>query len=234
MEQIVLKNVTKTYNNKCVLEDISQTFMCGHSYAFSGHNGYGKSTLLRLISGITRPEKGKVVYSKKFSFSFVPEKFRPTALSGRIFLERMGEIDGLTKTQLSSRINQFAESFYMSDMLDIPMKKMSKGTLQKIGIIQALLKEPDILLLDEPLSGQDMASQKVFSNRINELRDKGVTVFMACHESWLVDTSADTVFTIENRQLVPRLEIQKRIYKLLLEKTESAAVREDMKLCNGV
>ena len=83
-------------------------------------------------------------------------------------------------------IKRLGEDFFLSEMLDLSMQSLSKGTLQKISVMQALLAKPDVLLLDEPLSGQDRESQKVFVQKINMLRNAGTTIFMSCHEKKLV------------------------------------------------
>ncbi len=77
------------------------------------------------------------------------------------------------------------------------MKYLSKGTLQKVGVIQALLKIPDILILDEPLSGQDVQSQEMFVKLMKELNQGGMTLVMACHEKYLVEQLAQEVYQID-------------------------------------
>lgn len=220
-DSIYVKNLSKKYNGECVLDDINQTFSCGHSYAFLGHNGCGKSTFLRLLSGLTVPTKGSVTYSRPFTFTFVPEKFKPISLTGRTFLRRMGQLDGISAACTNEKINQMAKDFFLDEMLDIPMKSLSKGTLQKIGVIQAMLKQPDILLLDEPLSGQDVESQKVFADKINEMREAGITVFMSCHEKWIVDAISDRVYSIKEGHLISNLDVCEQNYILFVERTSA-------------
>ena len=114
----------------------------------------------------------------------------------------MGKMEKLEGVELETRVCGLAEEFFVSNMLDIPMKYLSKGSLQKIGVIQALLKEPDILILDEPLSGQDVMSQQVFIQKIQELRKHNVTVLMSCHEPYLVDAIADEVYQFVDGKIV--------------------------------
>jgi len=230
MEQIVLKGLSKQYNHRWVIEDINQSFSCNDSYAFVGHNGCGKSTLLRLISGLTIPTGGSVEYSRLFRFSYVPEKFKPTALTGRAYLKRMCEIDRVEKKTSDQKTEKLAEDFFLSEMLDVPMKNLSKGTLQKIGVLQALIQEPDILLLDEPLSGQDQESQKVFIQKINALRDCGTTIFMSCHEKKIIDALANRIYTIEDKKLLPYTDLQKQQCTLyLVPKEKTIHAWENMK-----
>ena len=152
------------------------------------HNGCGKSTLIKIMAGLIQPTTGKISYPNgKPMFHYLPEKFYPTPLKTREYLERMGEIDGIPHKELKKKIEVLAEDFYVSEFLDTSMKLLSKGTLQKIGVIQALLSEPEVMLLDEPLSGQDIDSKKVFIHKINKLREKGITIVISCHEKELTD-----------------------------------------------
>lgn len=228
--EIVLSNISKKYNDNWVIKDINQTFSSGCSYSFVGQNGCGKSTLLRILSGLTVPTEGKVQYSRKLSFAYVPDKFKPVKLTGRDFLRFLGNIDQISGNTLESRINQLSNEFFIDQMLDISLREMSKGTLQKILVIQALLKNTDIILLDEPLTGQDQDSQKVFVDKINMLRTQGVTVFMCCHEKWLNNAISDKIFTFQNKQLISYCPSLKHQYILLIDKAVDSAIPwENMK-----
>lgn len=234
MEQITLTNITKKYNNTTILNNISQSFRPGQSIAFVGHNGCGKSTLLRIIAGLTAPTSGKVSYGRPLLFHYVPEKFMPVSLTGRTYLIRMGELDGLKTEVINEKIEQLGSDFFLSELLDVSMKSLSKGTLQKIGVIQALMKTPDVLMLDEPLSGQDEASQKVFIHKINKLRTEGVTVFMSCHEQSLVNAISEKTYTILNGELVSYQPENEREYALILENTGNQDIPQGMvKFGNG-
>ena len=194
MEIIRLENIVKKYNGKYVLNHISRSFEQGKSAAFTGHNGCGKSTLLKCMAGLLAPDEGSVRHTGSLLFHYIPEKFPPTAVTAGEFLLRMGQISGIGTKEGKRVIEEMAHHFFMEELLDMPMKVLSKGTLQKTGVIQALLKKPDVLLLDEPLSGQDEASQKVFVEKICGLRSEGVTIFMVCHEKNLVEAIADEIY----------------------------------------
>lgn len=200
---ITLEHVGKKYNKKIVLDDISLTVWRGQSVAFTGHNGCGKSTLLKIIAGLVNPTSGTVHYERPWLFHYVPEHFPKMNLTAGQYLTYMGGLDGLGREETEERIRCLSEDLFVSTMLDIPMKHLSKGSLQKIGVIQALLREPEVLLLDEPLSGQDVMSQDVFIRKIKELQEHKVTIFMSCHEPYLVDAIADVVYRFEDGHLSP-------------------------------
>lgn len=229
MEIISLQNVSKQYNGKVILNEVNAGFQCKESVAFVGHNGCGKSTLLKIISKLVKPTSGSVLYQKPLLFHYIPEKFQPVAMTGREFLTCMGAIDGIERSELEKKIEMNARDFFISDLMDIPMKSLSKGTLQKVVVVQAFLKQPDVLLLDEPLSGQDTASQNVFINRINQFREQGVTILMSCHERRLVEAISEKVYTFDQGKLV-QYQYTNDIYDILiLENVKNLPLLRNMK-----
>lgn len=235
---IHLQQINKRYGDKWVLRDITHSFEEGSATAFVGHNGCGKSTLLKLLSGVIRPTQGKVRYDRPLIFHYVPEKFPAIQLTAEQYLLHMGKIDGLPQDRLQSEIRELAEDFHMAEHLHSRMAALSKGTLQKVGVIQALLTMPDVLLLDEPLSGQDVDAQKVFIEKVNELRGRGITLFMSCHEPELVAAITEKAYTIEQGRLLPcRVSAQEK-YQVLLcwegeEEVRQQAAEELAAAANG-
>jgi len=201
-EIIRIEGLSKSYNFKTVLDRLDLSIYESQSIAFVGHNGCGKSTLLKLTARLIRPDRGQVVHRKKLLFHYVPEHFPKMNITARQYLTSMGLLDGLTAAEINEKIEELSAELFMADMISKPMKNLSRGTLQKVGVIQALLSKPQLLLLDEPLSGQDMDSQAVFIDKVNELRKQGVTVLMSCHEQHLIERVSDTVYRIENGRIV--------------------------------
>lgn len=194
---IELKNVSKIYNGKVIFEDVNLKLEEGKVAAFVGHNGCGKSTMLKVISGLIRKDRGEIIYEKNYRFSYVPEKFPIINMSAIDFLKHMAEIDGIyAKNDGLAHIHKLAKDFYMENMLRKPMKVLSKGTLQKVGVIQALMSNPEVLILDEPLSGQDADSQEVFIEKIKNLKKQGTIILLSAHEPKLIRSLADSVYTI--------------------------------------
>ena len=195
---IELKDVRKSYNGKVIFEDVNLKLEDGTVTAFVGHNGCGKSTMLKVASGLVKKDCGEIIYDAKYRFAYVPEKFPAINMSSRAYLRHMAEIDGIyTKNDSMNRINALAEDFYVDRMLDKPMKNLSKGTLQKIGVIQAIMSNPEVLMLDEPLSGQDVDSQEVFIDKINTLKNQGTIILLSAHEPELINALGDSIYTIK-------------------------------------
>ena len=229
---IALNHIVKEYNKKVVLNDIVLTIEQGQSLAFTGKNGCGKSTLLKVISGLVRPTAGTVCLEKSKLIHYVPEHFPQMRLTAKQYLISMGKMEEIESAELEARIQELAEDFFVSNMLDIPLKYLSKGSLQKIGVIQALLKEPDILLLDEPLSGQDVMSQQVFIQKMRELQKHKVTILMSCHEPYLVDAIADEVYQFADGKIVltdHKSAGEAQWYTMLFIRTKSANIPEKWK-----
>ena len=227
---ITLNHIVKQYNKKVVLNDISLTISEGQSVSFTGHNGCGKSTLLKVIAGLVRPTAGAVSYEKQLLFHYIPEHFPKMSLTAEEYLFSQGKMDGLSVEETKERMKELSEEFFLRQMLDTPLKHLSKGSLQKVGVIQALLKEPDVLLLDEPLAGQDVMSQQVFIEKINELRKNKVIVLMSCHEPYLVDAISDEVYQFDGGKLTEikmQTEQEMKWYTLFFEKQVNAVVPKE-------
>lgn len=193
------KNIKKTYKGKNILKDISLSIKEGEIIALVGTNGCGKSTLLRILAGITMPSAGKVISSPGCRFSYIPDRYEKSGFTIPGFMEHVQRILHIDARE---QLKDYYKNFYLEDMLDTPMKQLSKGTLQKAAIIQALLGEKDVLFMDEPLSGQDIKSQQYFVKEIEKQKKQGLTVIMACHESFLIKELADKVYQIKDGFLV--------------------------------
>lgn len=193
------KKIKKTYKGKEILKDISLSVEEGEIIALVGTNGCGKSTLLRILAGITMPSAGKVVTSPDCRFSFIPDRYEKSAFTIPGFMEH---IQRILHIDANEQLETYYKNFHLEDMLDTPMKQLSKGTLQKAAMIQALLGEKDVLFMDEPLSGQDIKSQQYFVEEIRSQKEQGLSVIMACHEPFLIKELADKVFQIKDGILI--------------------------------
>ncbi|WP_294359721.1 ATP-binding cassette domain-containing protein [uncultured Clostridium sp.] len=198
---IVLENVTKKYDKDIIFSNVSLNINKGESIAIVGKNGKGKSTFLRVISGLTKIEEGNITYSRKLKFNFVPENFTRLNITAREYISLIADIEGINKKDLKEKLKYLVKEFFLEDMMDTPIKFLSKGTIQKVSVLQALFIKPDVLLLDEPLSGQDIASQRNFIKIVKSLIKNDVTVLMACHEALLIKELSNRVLEIDNKSI---------------------------------
>lgn len=227
---IQVSNIIKKYGDKVIYDHANIQINKGESIALLGHNGSGKSTFLRIVCGLTAIDSGEIKFEKKIRFNYIPEHFPQLNITARKYINHIGNIDGLKKQEYIHKSIELFKKFYMDDMIDIPLKHLSKGTLQKVGVIQALLIKPDVLLLDEPLSGQDIDSQKVFITLMNELNEQGTTLIMSCHEKFLVNRISNTVYEIsEGKFQKIRMEyIKEESNILVFERDDDKKVDEDI------
>ncbi|PLS16040.1 hypothetical protein CVD28_18485 [Bacillus sp. M6-12] len=135
------------------------------------------------------------------SCGYIPEHF-PEGIRFQLkeYLILMGQISGINGAEINRRIAVYAERFQIKSFLQTPLKKCSKGTMQKAGIIQALLSDNELLLLDEPLTGLDPASKNELLDILKELKNEHTIVFTA-HEKETADLLADRVFVLEGGRL---------------------------------
>lgn len=201
-EEIVIsaENISKSFGAKNILQNINLSLHKGEAIAITGVNGSGKSTLLRILAGLMRPSSGKVLYPNKYEIAYIPDKYDPCNLELGDFMEMIQRIEGVKLSNQEKE--EIINDLYLQDMIDVKMKNMSKGTLQKVAVIQALIKKRDILFMDEPLSGQDERSKNNFIRRITRCKKEGCAVIMCCHEPFLAKAIADKTFEINKHTLL--------------------------------
>jgi ABC-type multidrug transport system ATPase subunit len=200
---ISLNTISKYFGRKLILKDIDLEITSQNAIALLGPNGSGKSTLLKIIAGLAKISSGAIDYTPQLKIAYIPENFPKIDLTPAEFIKALGLIGGLTPEQVSTSMTELLQAFQMDDMRDVPIKHLSKGTIQKVAVIQALLTTPDVLLLDEPLSGQDIQSQQLFIQMVQKLHQQGVATVMSCHERFLVNQLANTAYEISDHQLIP-------------------------------
>lgn len=201
---IELEKITKNYNGKVVLNNINLDIFENQLLAIIGPNGTGKSTLLRIISGLSTASSGtRIVYNKQkeIRIGYVPDRFPKLNFTPKEYLYYMGSLQGLSKGFIRERSEELFRIFNMQNMKDTRIKYLSKGTIQKVSVMQAIMDKPDMLLLDEPISGQDSEAEKAFIDILEQLKEKGISIVLACHEMYLVERLADRVINIRNGEI---------------------------------
>ncbi|GAB4074133.1 ABC transporter ATP-binding protein [Barrientosiimonas marina] len=180
---IEAQELTKKYSVR-LFSNLSLSVNHGEVLVIRGNNGSGKSTLLKILAGITEPTHGTIKRMKPdLIISYVPEKFPDDIrFTAKQYLYHMGRIQGLTKPELQDRISSLLRQFRLESEHANAIHTFSKGMKQKVGIMQALLAKPDILLLDEPLSGLDTGTQDDLESILYQLKLDGMTILVACHE----------------------------------------------------
>lgn len=223
-----VENLAKKFDKKIILKNINIKFKKGESVAILGKNGVGKSTFLRMLCGLTNISSGKIIVDKNTKFNYIPELYSKLNLTIAQYMKCIKELDNLSDKDFNVKIKALYKEFNLESMEDVPMKHLSKGTLQKVAILQALISKPDILILDEPLTGQDANSQKNFIRFVKDLISQGVTVIMSCHEMFLVEELSTRILKIENQTIsqCQQSKLEKVKYKsIIFEKKEESNIQ---------
>jgi ABC-2 type transport system ATP-binding protein len=205
---IELIELTKFYGARRGLAGLSLTVNRGEVFGYLGPNGAGKSTTIRLLLDLIRPTTGAARVLGLDPHRDAVRLHRHVGYLAGDFVvdgrQRAGEalafLAGLRGGVPVARITALADRLDLD--LTTPVKRLSKGNRQKVGLIQAFMHRPELLILDEPTSGLDPLMQQTFLNLVTEARDAGQTVFMSSHIVGEVEAVADRVAIIREGQLV--------------------------------
>lgn len=215
---IQIENLRKTYRSgflmkpKLALKDVSFHVEAGQVYGFIGPNGAGKSTTIKVLTGLLNFESGKVlvngisprnVKSRKF-LGYSPEQpYFYDYLTGRELLRFYGKLVGLEGGLLEERIGWALELLHANkDWIDRRLRSYSKGMMQRVGIAQAILGKPQLLILDEPMSGLDPMGRRDVREAIQQLNRDGVTIFYSSHLLSDVESISHRVAMIVDGKIV--------------------------------
>lgn len=166
-----------------------------------GANGTGKSTLLRLVAGIDAPTEGRITGGRPRT-AYVPERFPATLpFTAAGYLVHLGRIHGLGRTEAAGRAAEWLTRFGAAEHAGTPLSELSKGTSQKVAVAQALLAEPDLLVLDEAWTGLDTAARDELDRAVAARVAAGSTVVFVDHDPRRLAGAADTVLRVDGTGL---------------------------------
>ena len=208
-----IRNFTKCYDGKAVVDDLSLEVAAGDIYAFIGHNGAGKTTTIKAACGILLFDGGdifidgmsvkeKPLECKKI-ISYIPDN--PELydyLSGVKYLNFVADIYGVGKADREERIRRYADIFGLTEDLAQPVSAYSHGMKQKLAIIAAWIHEPKLIIMDEPFVGLDPVASHTLKTMMREHCDKGGAIFFSTHVLEVAEKLCDKVAIIKNGKLV--------------------------------
>ncbi|WP_053783869.1 ATP-binding cassette domain-containing protein [Paenibacillus xylanivorans] len=202
---ISLQRVSKRLGDVQVLNDINLEVGQGECIVLVGRNGSGKSTLLRVLAGILLPESGSMRKPMHGRIMYALDGLPRLPFTSREYLWEMGRIRGMHPEILHERIGELSELLFLGTALDQNLPQLSKGTLQKVNLIQALLPGAGgLLLLDEPLSGLDVPAQEAIVTLLGQWKQEGSSIVTACHEPLLIERLADQVIVLQKGAVLRR------------------------------
>ncbi|MCM1044671.1 MAG: ABC transporter ATP-binding protein [Candidatus Gastranaerophilales bacterium] len=205
-----VNHVTKKYGRFTALRDITLEFQNG-VYGLLAPNGAGKTTLMKMLSTLYFPTKGEITWNGsnivdldenyRSLIGYLPQKFGYYKNdTPRQFLRYMAKLKGLDRSYADERIQMLLEKVFLSDVIDQKMKKFSGGMLQRVGIAQALLNDPEILILDEPTAGLDPKERVRFRNMLRDLSHDRI-VILSTHIVSDIETIADKIILLKDREV---------------------------------
>ena len=192
------------------IEDISFSVTRGSVFALIGHNGAGKTTTINCILDLVHPDGGTVSImgadhrdaSSRFNVGYLPERpYFFEHLSGRELLKFYSRLLGLAKDKRAARIDEVLDMVGMTEFAGRRLNKYSKGMLQRMGLAQAILGDPDLLILDEPMSGLDPLGRREVRELLMKLKRDGKTIILSSHIVPDVELIADTVGILKQGSL---------------------------------
>jgi len=218
MSEVVMKfeNLTKKYGNFTAVNEINLEVHRGETIGLVGPNGAGKTTTIKMIAKILRPNSGRILIRTNHSdledlrsvsstitqIGFlidIPAFYNMTAYQ---LLRYFANLQNYPKDQIDKRINELLTLFKLTEWKHEKVKTFSKGMTQKLGIIQALIHDPEIIILDEPQTGLDPLARVEIRKYIRELQSQGKTIFVASHMLYEISEVCDKIALINYGSII--------------------------------
>lgn len=205
-----LSSITKCFKKNCVIQDISLSLPKG-LHVLTGPNGAGKTTLLRILAGISAPTTGQVALNGmvlpadsvrfKAHMGYLPQHFGIyPEMTAQKFLRYFAELKGIPAAVAGAKVEEVMDIAQISSLPNKILRDWTKGMRQKVGIAQGLLNDPDLLLMDEPLSGLDPEERFYFCNLFSRLASERIVLLSTHIISELTDL-ADSILLLNNKKL---------------------------------
>jgi len=235
MDRLEISNLSKSYDKK-VLNDINLILEPG-LYGLLGANGAGKSTLMKILATLLKPSSGNVVFNgekvnrnnSKYldKISYLPQDFGVYSnFSGKEFIDYIGKLKGVPTGKLRERSEILFKKFELRDYKSRNVAKYSGGMKRRIGIIQAFINNPSIILLDEPTAGLDPMQRLTFKNFISE-ESKNRIIIYSTHITEDIESICDNIIMIKSGEIISEgteeevlKALENKIYEIIISKSD--------------
>ena len=230
---LVVKGLNKSFNKKKVLDNVSFNVEAGDLFGFIGRNGAGKSTTIKSILNFVFPDSGEILFKgqsvKKFSFrekiGYLPEIAQlPGNLTASEFLHYAAGFYKTDRDILKEKINSLLELVGLEDVKKKLIKNFSKGMKQRLGIAQAVVHDPELLILDEPFTGLDPIGKYGLKQILLDLNKKGKTIFFSSHNLSEVEDICTIICIIHSGNVVYQGKTREFIDKYNAKNLEEAFI----------
>ena len=210
---IELRDVTKRFGSFTAVDRISLHIMPGEFFGFLGPNGAGKTTTIKMMTGLYEPTQGVCLINghnvhfnslpAKRSFGYVPDQpYLYEKLTGREFLYFVGGLFHMTPDQIRLKVEEATDLFEIGPFVDKKGEEYSQGMRQRIVLSAALLHDPKVLIIDEPILGLDPRSARLVKNTLKRKTAEGLTVFMSTHLLEIVEELCDRIVIIKGGRII--------------------------------
>jgi ABC-2 type transport system ATP-binding protein len=210
MPVVELAGVTKAYETKVAVRDLSLSIDAGQMFGLLGPNGAGKTSSIRMMMGITMPDSGSIsLFGKPFEraslerVGYLPEERglykKMKVLEQLVFF---GELHGLAASEARKRATDWAKRLDIDEALPKKTEELSKGMQQKIQFIGSLLHDPGLIVMDEPFSGLDPVNAQLLEKTLLELKDEGKAIVFSTHRMDQVEKLCDSICLINKGEAV--------------------------------
>lgn len=208
-----IKNLTKTYGEKCAVDNLSLEIAPGEIFGFIGHNGAGKTTTLKSVAGILSYDCGEILIDGlnvktnalecKERIAYIPDN--PDLyefMTGLKYLNFIADIFKVSAEDRKARISKYSDLFELTEDLDKPIAAYSHGMKQKLAVISAWLHEPKLIMMDEPFVGLDPKASHILKGMMRSFCDAGGAIFFSTHVLEVAEKLCDKVAIIKSGKLI--------------------------------
>lgn len=206
---LIIKNVSKSYGDKKVVDNISLEISKPGVYGLLGTNGAGKTTTIRMLLGILKKDSGEITWNGKeverkyVNFGYLPEE-RGVYPKVNIYTQLMyfAKLKGMQEKEADEAIKYWMKRLEVQEYMNMTAEKLSKGNQQKIQFITAVVHNPELVVLDEPFSGLDPVNTEIIRNVILELIEKGKYIIMSAHQMSVVEEFCTDILILNKGKTV--------------------------------
>lgn len=210
---IEIVHLVKKFGDLVAVDDVTLTIPRGEFFAVLGPNAAGKTTTLKILTGLMKPTAGCArvcgfdvqanPLEARRRLAFVPDfPFLYDKLTAREFFRFIGQLFGMADAQIETNAEELIARFHLADFANLPLESLSHGTRQRVAIVSALLHDPEVFVIDEPMVGLDPQHARVVKDVLKERSHAGMTVLMSTHELSVAEEMADRIGIINGGKLI--------------------------------
>ncbi|MGD0253332.1 MAG: ABC transporter ATP-binding protein, partial [Verrucomicrobiota bacterium] len=210
---IELVHLVKKFGDLVAVNDVTLTIPRGEFFAMLGPNAAGKTTTLKILAGLMKPTSGNArvcgfdvqrqPLEARRRVAYVPDfPFLYEKLTAREFFRFIGQLFQMDDARIAVNAQELITRFHLGEFADLPLESLSHGTRQRVAIVSALLHDPEVFVVDEPMVGLDPQHARIVKDTLKERSRAGMTVLMSTHELSVAEEMADRIGIIHGGKLI--------------------------------